>query len=917
MVSPQEAAPLTEGASTPRRRIVWIAIATITLVVACVSLLPLQSGTNPKEENPSNAQNAALLETRHKEPKEQRNASTFSCHEIMTDIRPEVSTYVGCREACSTIVTLPGMKCHGFSFLWKSKQCSLQLAIVFDEAGQGEITLQRNSPKERSLYCTNTRQDMMDKADYQCLRGDQVKLSRKMKANKCKKRCNKKRTCNGYLHNPNDRSCTLFLKRTVGFKYEPNNGERCFLQDSQPPVTCPCFSQQVINDAVDGIVNGIYEAKDKSCQAYKKRKGVTFDPSPNGQRYSGFEIDQSGANPTCILSGDQYFTLTRAEAKQCMIHIENACSDLVAQTECPSDCFSDQDMNNALSMVQTGEAQLGASSCSASEDSITFTYNKIEIAGRRLAQVPGEYIFDTFGVDQSLSMPSCLRSDTLIGISSIEYLKCRSLIEDTCSKFQRPSCPCFTSNHVEYISSEIQKGEIGFDSENSCIDYPDARQIVYTDSRERVFKVNSRLPSCVTPFDETVLMSTAQAEDCLYILDDVCAVLKDEKGLEATCPCFTESDVSSAYEENSLVSEFSCDQTSESSLTLSYENPNSDFPMKFGVYESPELSCSEQDTRRFTTPSEHNACKRILNDTCSKLEFPACPCFNSKQIAKEVSNINNGITEIVPTKSCSRYREDTFGLYSTNLEDYSQGDVTSFSNPIYSVNESSCRALDFLILSSELELRTCRAVLKDACENLELPECPCFSSDELNLKILETQNEFNELESCETDDDSSTFFVTIEPYFTLARGQRPGTKLRWNYDVRSNSVGLTCSRLDTNRVISPLEWKSCETKLQSVCEEVRKPKSETCPCFSSLELQQAVESVESSILIMDTKKSCGSQPGSKEMFFTSDSEETHYKVDHEALSCLSPLLEEELDISDHEAAVCQNILENACSELGS
>ena len=63
------------------------------------------------------------------------------------------------------------------------------------------------------------------------------------------------------------------------------------------------------------------------------------------------------------------------------------------------------------------------------------------------------------------------------------------------------------------------------------------------------------------------------------------------------------------------------------------------------------------------------------------------------------------------------------------------------------------------------------------------------------------------LESCETDDEASTFFVTIEPYFNLARGQRPGTKLRWNYDVRSNSVGLTCSRLDTIRVISPLEWK--------------------------------------------------------------------------------------------------------------
>ena len=31
-------------------------------------------------------------------------------------------------------------------------------------------------------------------------------------------------------------------------------------------------------------------------------------------------------------------------------------------------------------------------------------------------------------------------------------------------------------------------------------------------------------------------MSTAQVEDCLYILDDACAVLKDEKGLEATCP---------------------------------------------------------------------------------------------------------------------------------------------------------------------------------------------------------------------------------------------------------------------------------------------------------------------------------------------------------------------------------------------
>ena len=733
-----------------------------------------------------------------------------------------------------------------------------------------------------------------------------------MKSKKCQKKCKKKKKCTGFVYNPNDRSCTLFLKRPNA--YEPNSGERCFLQESYP-VTCTCFSQEAINNAVDGIADGIYEVRSNTCLDVNGRKGVTFNSSPNKLRYSGFEIDQSGESPTCIVSSDQYFTLTSEEARQCMVQIENACSDLVAQTNCPaSNCFSNNDMTNALIQVQTGKVQLSANSCASNEDGISFTYNDIR-TGRRLAQVPGEYIYDTFGV--VLGPPSCLRSDIVFQISPIEYLKCRSLIEDTCSTFKRPRCPCFTSNHVEYVLSGIQNGEIGFDSEQSCVALPGTRQIIYNDSRERSFRINNKLPTCETPFDELVPMTTSEANICLLMLDIACTVLKNVEGIKAECPCFTESDVSSAHGENSLMSKGSCDKTSESSLTLSYTNSNSDIPMHFGVYETPELTCAEQDTRRFVTQSEYSECKRILEDSCSKLAIPPCPCFNSKQVSQEVSNINNGINTLEPEKSCSRNREEMFGIYSKYGEDYFEGDGMPFSQPLFSINESSCRAHDYLILTTEKELSSCRIILEDGCETIDLPECPCFSSNELNLRILRTQNEFDELESCETDDESTTSFVSIEPYFELARGQRPDTKLRWEYEVRSDSFGLTCSRLDTSRVISPLEWKSCETKLQSVCDEVLKPKSETCPCFSSLELQQAAESVKKSHSTMDKERSCSSQPGAKDIFLNSGLEKTRYNVDPEALTCISPLLEEELDINGNEATVCQKILEDICAVLES
>ena len=102
----------------------------------------------------------------------EREDPEFSCESIITDPQPSIDNYLDCRQACSTVVTIPGIVCHGFSFQWRSKQCELQMAIVFDESRHGEITLQRNSPKQRSLYCSTTRsEEITEKLGYKCLKG--------------------------------------------------------------------------------------------------------------------------------------------------------------------------------------------------------------------------------------------------------------------------------------------------------------------------------------------------------------------------------------------------------------------------------------------------------------------------------------------------------------------------------------------------------------------------------------------------------------------------------------------------------------------------------------------------------------------------------------------------------------------------
>ena len=114
----------------------------------------------------------ALVELRHNEFQDLKNRSSkFTCERVYSDPRPSVQTYVGCREACSTVITIPGTVCYGFTYLWKSKQCELQLAVVFDESQQGTVTLERTDPKKRSRYCYNDRADFKDKESYGCVGG--------------------------------------------------------------------------------------------------------------------------------------------------------------------------------------------------------------------------------------------------------------------------------------------------------------------------------------------------------------------------------------------------------------------------------------------------------------------------------------------------------------------------------------------------------------------------------------------------------------------------------------------------------------------------------------------------------------------------------------------------------------------------
>ena len=114
----------------------------------------------------------ALVELRHNEFQDRKlDDITFSCEGVYIDPRPSVQTYVGCREACSTVITIPGTVCYGFTYLWKSKQCELQLAVVFDESQQGTVTLERTDPIRRSRYCYNDRANFKDKESYGCVGG--------------------------------------------------------------------------------------------------------------------------------------------------------------------------------------------------------------------------------------------------------------------------------------------------------------------------------------------------------------------------------------------------------------------------------------------------------------------------------------------------------------------------------------------------------------------------------------------------------------------------------------------------------------------------------------------------------------------------------------------------------------------------
>ena len=114
----------------------------------------------------------ALVELRHNEFQDRKlDDITFSCESVYIDPRPSVQTYAGCREACSTVITIPGTVCHGFTYLWKSKQCELQLAVVFDESQQATVALERTDPIKRSRYCYNDRVDFKDKGDYDCVGG--------------------------------------------------------------------------------------------------------------------------------------------------------------------------------------------------------------------------------------------------------------------------------------------------------------------------------------------------------------------------------------------------------------------------------------------------------------------------------------------------------------------------------------------------------------------------------------------------------------------------------------------------------------------------------------------------------------------------------------------------------------------------
>lgn len=197
-------------------------------------------------------------------------------------------------------------------------------------------------------------------------------------------------------------------------------------------------------------------------------------------------------------------------------------------------------------------------------------------------------------------------------------------------------CPCFNGDDLDIAVSDITNGTPGlnFDKADTCTTDKYRQSISYSLNYHMMgYDVDNSQPgeSTCRSFDMVRIITPEEGAACSLIMNEKCAEhasaldevpdgLADGDVGTAECPCFDASSLETFMAGNNLpLEKGSCAAFGD--LYIAYGDGKSYY--RWGVesaLDGSELTCSHHDTFRILKLEvEWDACKRIVDDACAKI----------------------------------------------------------------------------------------------------------------------------------------------------------------------------------------------------------------------------------------------------------------------------------------------------------
>lgn len=328
-------------------------------------------------------------------------SGTKTCMEVIQKEFEDLSK-TQCKRQCFR----EGRRCIGVTWDRSSQTCIASIRPKVNDT---------TSPT--SQYCVRTKTISKEHAirNFGCMKGQHTD-SEQPDIKICKDECTEK--CKGVMHNEDAGTCTSYgtIKR----------GGTAFKCDRKPflsaMITCPCFTQDQIQYAVDSIISGRAYARSQSC--------VVAGDTPLGlyhgedDMFVNLEFTVAGKNRQCGNGLHLVDSLVREEVEHCENMVNAACTSVVTADIKICPCFDEGNLREFLALKDKDQLGLATGSCDINEGATSISL----------------YLDGTRGVgygvggisDDKSKQATCMNYDQAFSVSQDEASACFSMIQNTC-----------------------------------------------------------------------------------------------------------------------------------------------------------------------------------------------------------------------------------------------------------------------------------------------------------------------------------------------------------------------------------------------------------------------------------------------------------------------------------------------------